>query len=957
MAKIYDGRTYLDSHLVANDYYEKDGQVVGQWVGKGAVAFGIEGQKIQAGDKYFENLRNHKTPDGREKLTPRRRKATKDGKGDVRFFDFQCSAQKSVSVMAVMMDDKRLREGHEKAVMIGFRELEQFAARRAGLSREAESTGNLCAAKFTHDASRTLDPQLHTHFVVANVTVGPDGKRYALTESEIVKAIRYAGKVYQNELAKACLELGYEIEEKRDGKNAIIGFEIKGVSDELLERFSKRRKEVEEGIEKFKATNGREPTSTEVSKISRETRRKTHMAETTTPEVRKSQLTQLTGKETDELRQLANQAVAHSRHSLVPMPLPQEKTVLTAAVEHLYERASVLPGQAVLAEALNMRLGRVHLDDLKNELADENLVCLEEKEPLHARYATKEGLALEQWSVNRVNETNGRFRPFREVPFIPSKKLSNDQAKAVLKILSSRNGVISFRGVAGAGKTTTLQELNRGLLEVGHETIYLSPTNAAKDVLIREGFANASTVSKFLLKAQKSGVKKGSVLIVDESGLQSNKQGAQLLKLARESNSRIIFVGDTKQHVSVEAGDFLRILESHSAIQKEELTEIFRQKDLQYRAAEKKMAVGDVSGGFKDLDAMGWINEGKGKYLKNAAEDYLRLLGNDGKGDVLAVSPTHEEGRLMTKEIRSGLKNSGLLSEGVQTIVSQSLNLTLQQKKNLKNYRPGQLVTFTQEVKCGEKSRTYGILGTELRKQETRYHCRSGADAARTSFKKIIRLKNHLGQISEIELTSSTAAKLEVGEAREIELSTSDKILVGANDKKAGLINGEVWNVCKINTDGSIDVSQVKEVRGKKVTVNATIPAGFRSLNHGYVVTSHKSQGLTKDYVVVAAARLDGKAGYVSTSRGRKSCIVHTSDKDALLKGLPGSGERLAALDLRPDLAKQPMIEERKGFWIQSVYKNRAVPASMLTEAVMTRRGLEARELLNQEQDMQQRIC
>jgi conjugative relaxase-like TrwC/TraI family protein len=947
MAKIYDGRTYLDEHLVANDYYDKDGQVVGQWVGKGAAAFGIDGREIRAGDPCFDNLRNHKTPDGKEKLTPRRRRATKDGKGDIRFFDFQCSAQKSVSVMAVMMNDSRLRNAHEKAVTVAFRELEQFAARRSGLAREAEFTGNLCAAKFTHDASRTLDPQLHTHFVVANVTTAADGKRYALTESEMCAAIRYAGKVYQNEVARSCIGLGYEIEEKRGAKNAVVGFEIKGVSGEILERFSKRRAEVEDGIEKFKAINGREPTAAEVSKISRETRRKTSMAEITTPAVRTKQLEQLMGKEQDDLQHLLNGARAGCRDGLVPVIQSRSRQTLSAATAHVYERASVLSGNTVLAEALNMRLGRSNLDELKQELSGGALINLEGKEPLKALFTTKEGLAMEQWSVNRVNETNGRFTAFSELSFVPSSKLSADQAGAVMNILRSRNGVVSFRGVAGAGKTTTLQELNRGLNEAGHETIYLSPTNAAKDVLIREGFENAATVSKFLIEAQRKGIKKGAVLIVDESGLQSNKQGAQLLQLAKRANARVIFVGDTKQHVSVEAGDFLRILETHSSIQKEELTEIWRQRNLQYRAAEKMMAVGNVSGGFAALDKLGWVREGKGGYLADAAKDYLRLLGKEGKGDVIAVAPTHAEGQLMTDDIRDGLKAGGLIGSGEKMTVAQSLNLTVQQKKSLKNYLPGQLVTFTQKVDGGEKSRCYEILGTELRPEKVQYQ-RANMECVRTVHKKIVRLKNHLGKVSEIELTPATATKLDVGEAREIEVAVGDKILVGANDQGAKLINGEIWDVKKINRDGSVDVSQVKEVRKQQVTVSAKIPAGFCSFTHGYVVTSHKSQGLTKNHVVVAAAHLDGKAGYVSTSRGRESCVVHTPDKEALMKGLPRSGERSAALDVRPDLVlpAREIVNQRKGYWLKAGYELRDVSPSAMRETLTVQRSLGARELV-----------
>ncbi len=48
---------------------------------------------------------------------------------------------------------------------------------------------------------------------------------------------------------------------------------------------------------------------------------------------------------------------------------------------------------------------------------------------------------------------------------------------------------------------------------------------------------------------------------------------------------RVIFVGDVRQHVSVEAGDFLRILEIHSRLSHCEVTEIQRQQHQEYKAA------------------------------------------------------------------------------------------------------------------------------------------------------------------------------------------------------------------------------------------------------------------------------------------------------------------------------------------------------------------------------------
>ena len=128
----------------------------------------------------------------------------RNGAGRIAFLDFQCSAPKSVSLLAVTFGDERLRQAHRDAVGVAFAELERFAARRvrggdAAWSEQTAITGNLCAARFEHDASRALDSQLHTHLVTANATFDAKAdKWFALTEREMVESIRYAGKVYRD---------------------------------------------------------------------------------------------------------------------------------------------------------------------------------------------------------------------------------------------------------------------------------------------------------------------------------------------------------------------------------------------------------------------------------------------------------------------------------------------------------------------------------------------------------------------------------------------------------------------------------------------------------------------------------------------------------------------------------------------------------------------------------------
>jgi hypothetical protein len=133
----------------------------------------------------------------------------------------------------------------------------------------------------------------------------------------------------------------------------------------------------------------------------------------------------------------------------------------------------------------------------------------------------------------------------------------------------------------------------------------------------------------------------------------------------------------------------------------------------------------------------------------------------------------------------------------------------------------------------------------------------------------------------------------DVGRFRQIEVAAGDKLLVRANRKRAGLINGQVLTVDRIEGDGTIMTRE-----------GVQIPSGFCQWCHGYVVTSHKSQGRTHKHVIVAAEWLDAKSAYVACSRGKISCAIHTPDKAALLERLP-EGTRRAALDVLAESANQ----------------------------------------------------
>lgn len=887
MEKIRGGSSdcygnYLREHLDYSDYVSEKEKVTGQWFGTLASEWEIEGDCLGAEDKRFRALCDSQHPLTGVQLTQRQHK---DG---IRFFDFQASSPKSVSVMAVTMDDARIVQAHKEAVDFALVELERFAAHRGenrnGSPRMVEITGKIIGARFTHLCARPsgggpADPQLHTHCAVSNVTQSKDGRFWALTESEMVKAIRYAGKVYENELIRKIRALGYKVAEKRNKKNLIESFEISGVSEEICDRFSKRSHDVEKAIAQFQLENGREPTTAELRVIKRETRLEkdptaSHAVMT------ERQRAQLTKEELAQLEKLIPQ-----KSPTIPPPLPSsEAEAVQKSVSHIFERNSVAPMHEVLAEALSENGGRLNLDALKSAArACPGLVNLVDMpSSLVAPLATIEGLEAEILAVNLVDKSRGAhraysptFQPFGGVDEIEKdgKKLNvGDQRAAATGILRSSNRYIALRGVAGAGKTTVLKEIHKGFLEGGWNPVYLAPTTAARDVLKEEGFGEANTLQSFVFSPP--ALRPDTVLVVDEAGLSSNKLGLQLMREAERAGARILFVGDAKQHAAVEAGDFLRVLEDHSSLQRFELGKVVRQRHAEYRAAMQVAATGNSQQAVRMIDALGWVVEAREKYLTQAAKELIELRQEHGAAKVIGVAPTHEEGRAMTYTIRSELTARGLLApeKQRQILTFDSAGYTVPQRRNMENYRPGQLLSVTTGKLAGlGKNDVAEIVGIDAEKRIV----------------SLVRVRD--GKQTQVQIDAKTINQIDVGHRRELPLAPGDAILITTNDKKNNLVNGDILTVEKFGAHGEIHTREGKD-----------IPASWAHMTHGYVITSHKSQGRTVKHVVVAAAKLEARAAYVSLTRGTQSAKLFTPDKETLINSIPTTNTgRQAALDYK----------------------------------------------------------
>jgi conjugative transfer relaxase protein TraI len=233
-------------YYMHSDNYYFLGNLQSTWLGEGAKALGLEGDV--RGDNLTAVLRGFL--DNGDRLG-----REIDGKHVHRpGHDLTFSAPKSVSVLALIGGDKSILDAHNQAVQIAAGYVEKLISARDTKDGVTSivPTGKMVAAAFTHDTSRNLDPQLHTHLIVANMTES-DGKWKALATDYIhnagfietvMKMQVTLGKIYRHALRERVEALGHEVEEV--GKHGM--WEIKGVPEDVREEFSSRGKEIEGAV-------------------------------------------------------------------------------------------------------------------------------------------------------------------------------------------------------------------------------------------------------------------------------------------------------------------------------------------------------------------------------------------------------------------------------------------------------------------------------------------------------------------------------------------------------------------------------------------------------------------------------------------------------------------------------------------------------------------------------------
>lgn len=851
-----DAKKYYVSGLSRPDYYTTDQsqEVVGQWHGKGAWLLGLRGDVTQTA---FFALADNEHPTKGGTLTVRQKQERRVG------YDFTFNAPKSVSLLYSLSGDERILPAFRRAVQATMRDMEadlKTRVRQQGAYTDRQ-TGNMVWCDFIHTVARPVDgvpdPSLHAHCVAFNATYDPKEKRWKAGEFHDLK--RHAGyyeAVFHSRLAAEMRSLGFGV--ARHGK----WWDVAGLPRDLLNKFSRRTAQVEERAAALGITD-----PTVKGELGARTREKKapHLSDAKLTAAWKDRLSAADRKAL--ARVLSGAGTAESGGQTGQLS-PEE--TMRYAVSDCFERASVVHEKKLLESALRRGFGAVLPEQVKDAAARAGI--LTRTIDGQTLVTTREVLAEEHAMLAFARDGRGTCRALNPAGEVyHSETLNQDQIKAVRHVLTSSDRVMMIRGGAGTGKTTLTKAAAALIAAGGKKAFFFAPSADAADVLRKEGFKDADTVARLLVDEVLQERLRGQVLWIDEAGLLGMRDMRTVFALAGKLGCRVILSGDTMQHQSVSRGDALRLLEDKAGIRPAHVREIVRQRG-SYRDAVAALEKGDIEGGFRHLDNLGWVVEVPAN-LRHAVlvKDYLAALA--AGETALVVSPTHREGDAVTGQIRTALKANGTLGAQDRTFWTlRNLYWTEAQKSDAINYQPGLVVQFFQNAKGIKNGERLQVVNVNA----------AGVQALKTD-KQVVTVPLHQSD------------RFQVYEPYRLGLTAGDTIRITQNGKSEDgrkLINGALQQVKAITDTGAIVLAN-----GQKLGQE------FGHFALGYATTSHASQGKTVDRVFIAQGTESFPASsreqfYVSVSRGRKSARIYTDDTAALRERIRESGQRASAVEL-----------------------------------------------------------
>ena len=857
-------------YYTVGDYYSKGSDEHSEWGGRIAADLGLSGP---VEPQIFQDLLDGKVGDqqlGRHRAN-----------GEIEHhpgWDFAVNAPKSVSIMALVQGDDRIIAAHEKAVGTALDYLEEHATLRRRDSGEIvhETTGRLIFARFTEHASRELDPHLHTHVVVMNMTNRADGAPMASLETRAMFTEQMvAGQIYRNELAADLRQLGYAIE--ADPRTGL--FEIGGVPRALIDAMSKRAEQIEAHAKEHGLTGqaARRQAFYQTRKAKEKIGIEALHARWTSRAADHGKTLDAVRRGTDEQRDGVSMPPG-TRHRAALFGIRQAET--REAVNNLGKLYRL---------GLASHVGEVRLADIRP--------LLDEHEARAKLLTTRAPTGDQGLTRGRTSRRTARLEQalsmhlalaLDDAPPIASSDrllaalemagLTPAQEQALVSAARSSDRVTGIHGVAGAGKSTLVRTLNLAA-EPGTTMIALAPTSSAAANLGMTAGIPSRTVASLLAGGGKD-VTDRHVLVLDEAGQLGNGQALRVLEISRLTGARLILLGDNKQTGAIEQGKAFWLLQ-RLGLPTAQLTESLRQETRAMKAAVAQARLGDYAGSLSQLDKV--VSGADAETLaRNLVAEWTRLKPeNRATTNILVLENATR--LVVNNAVRETLKREGVIAaEDTRLQVLTASGMSDEEKHYARFYSGGQIVTFARDLASSGIARDtdYRVLGL-------------GRDG---NGRQVVRLVDEHGRIIRWDPRTARAAHINVFAREARDLAQGDRIQWRLANKPLDLKNAERGTVEKL--DGTR--AAIRFDRDKAVKIVDL--AEHRTWDHGYAETVYAAQSRTyaRAYVLapVNSSLVNGQNYYTAITRARFGVKLWTEDEKRLVEKLEAHpGEKTSALE------------------------------------------------------------
>ncbi len=845
-------KTYFEK----DDYYTRDASGDRAWMGKGAQALGLENVDPEA----FQAVLEGKDTKGNTLVSPASNGEHRSG------WDLHFAPSKTVSMVWAFGNDRERSdtvESHHRAVESVMKYVEENLIEARATDRGTTTrvaTGNMVAARFDHFTSRELDPLLHSHVVVANMTRRKDGEWRAIANEKIFNR-ELLTALYENELAAELKDRGYAVTmEKHDTGNSRYA-RIEGIDERIIDHFGKRQDQIDRAIETLKEhyPNASPGELRQMACLQTRQAKKTIDRDVLHASWDK-QLEGLGYAKGDLSRAFSQQAeIEHPEAaSLTPWD-----TVHMACIA-INEEESTFTREDVMKTASRLSAGTHRNSDLEKafyDLKGHTIVTLDKTSGI---YTTRDMKRIERGIVAAVKKGHGVVPP--PVSVIRAEERTNqlyahltaDQRNALAHILTSTDRVIGIQGDAGTGKTTMLDAARQELEGAGCTVRGLTFTGKAAKELQAGAGVESTTLHSFLPRIDTPefipSVKEA--WFIDEVSMVGSKQMNDLIKASEKVNARLVFIGDTKQLQSIEAGRMFHKLQETGAMKTVHMKETLRQKDEDYKQIVADIAVRRIDSAFAKMERKGKVHA-----IPDDAERREAIVEEfTSKKDfrnVLVVTPLNKDRNELNARIRDTLIRKGMLKgEEHAFTVREPKSMGPTDRRYIESYSIGDIIKTNGSVK-GLK---IGTEGTVLRIDRQTNHV---TIFTREGITKQINICEH-------------GHNLRTYQEKSLRFARGDKVVFLNNDRTLGVQNGLTGEITNIDPRGNVTV---KRDNGKEVRWN--LRHRYNYLDHGYAVTDYKSQGQTSREVIFNAnteRTTSYNSFYVAATRGRDNLHVYTND-------------------------------------------------------------------------------